>query len=210
MCSLPATVADFYRYVVGVDTHAATHSYAIVARTGALIDEASFPTNPAGLRRARLQFGPEFAIVVPLVLDTVISVLAVTVLLERALRRQTITIKGWRVTLRWPTWPLTALWIYFGGSVAGNVAHALPILPAQLVAAVPPISAALTFHLLLRLLDRAPALRGTSSKGNEPRDDGPGAPISRPGRRSGARPRSRLPAGLRRCRARVTTVGVRP
>jgi hypothetical protein len=51
------------------------------------------------------------------------------------------------------------LWIYFGGSVAGNVAHAPSILAAQLVAAVPPISAALTFHLLLRLLDRAPALR---------------------------------------------------
>jgi hypothetical protein len=94
-----------------------------------------------------------------LVLDAVISVLAVTVLLERALRRRTVTIKGWRVTLRWPTWPLGALWIYFGGSVAGNVAHAPPTLPAQLAASVPPISAALTFHLLMRLLDRAPALR---------------------------------------------------
>jgi hypothetical protein len=32
-------VADIYRYVVGVDTHAATHSYAIVgAPNGALID----------------------------------------------------------------------------------------------------------------------------------------------------------------------------
>jgi transposase len=39
MSSLPATVADIYRYVVGVDTHAATHSYAIVgAPNGALID----------------------------------------------------------------------------------------------------------------------------------------------------------------------------
>jgi hypothetical protein len=121
----------------------------------------SFATSYAALHGYALQldFGPEFAIVFPLVLDAVISVLAVTVLLERALRRRTITIKGWQVTLRWPTWPLTALWIYFGGSVAGNVAHAPPILPAQLVAAVPPISAALTFHLLLRLLDRAPALR---------------------------------------------------
>lgn len=53
MSSLPATVADFYRYVVGVDTHAATHSYAIVeAPNGALIDQATFPTTPAGLRRA--------------------------------------------------------------------------------------------------------------------------------------------------------------
>lgn len=30
MSSLPATVADLYRYV-GVDTHAAAHSYAIIA-----------------------------------------------------------------------------------------------------------------------------------------------------------------------------------
>lgn len=49
------TVADFYRYVVGVDTHAATHSYAIIAapnrgsgRPDLLPDHAR-----AGLRRAR-------------------------------------------------------------------------------------------------------------------------------------------------------------
>ena len=54
MSSLPATAGDFYRYIVGVDTHAATHSYAIVmAPTGAVIDQATFPTTPAGLRRAR-------------------------------------------------------------------------------------------------------------------------------------------------------------
>jgi transposase len=54
LSSLHATVADFYRYVVGVDTHAATHSYAIVAApNGALVDQATFPTTPAGLRRAR-------------------------------------------------------------------------------------------------------------------------------------------------------------
>lgn len=54
MSSLPVTVADFYRYVVGVDTHAATHSYAIVAASsGALLDQATFPTTSAGLRRAR-------------------------------------------------------------------------------------------------------------------------------------------------------------
>lgn len=52
--SVTSTVADFYRYVVGVDTHTATHSYAIVtAPTGALVDEATFPTTSAGLRRAR-------------------------------------------------------------------------------------------------------------------------------------------------------------
>lgn len=51
---MTTTVADFYRYVVGVDTHAATHSYAIVAAlTGAVIDQATFPTTAAGLRRAR-------------------------------------------------------------------------------------------------------------------------------------------------------------
>jgi len=121
----------------------------------------SFATSYAALHdyALQLQFGREFAVVFPLVLDAVISVLAVTVLLERALRRRTITIKGWQVILRWPTWPLAALWCYFGGSVAGNVAHAPQALAAQLVAAVPPISAALTFHLLLRLLDRAPVLK---------------------------------------------------
>jgi len=121
----------------------------------------SFATSYAALYdyALQLQFGREFAIVFPLVLDAVISVLAVTVLLERALRRRSVTVKGWQFALRLPTWPLLSLWIYFGGSVAGNVAHAPPILAAQLVAAVPPISAALTFHLLLRLLDRAPALK---------------------------------------------------
>jgi hypothetical protein len=38
LSSLPSIVADFYRYVVGVDTHAATHSYAIVSANGALIE----------------------------------------------------------------------------------------------------------------------------------------------------------------------------
>jgi len=52
--SVTAIVADVYRYVVGVDTHAATHSYAIVAAAnGAVIDQATFPTTAAGLRRAR-------------------------------------------------------------------------------------------------------------------------------------------------------------
>ncbi|MGA8993126.1 MAG: transposase [Nocardioidaceae bacterium] len=46
-------MADFCRYVVGVDTHAATHRYDIVAApNGALVDHASFPTKPTGLRRA--------------------------------------------------------------------------------------------------------------------------------------------------------------
>ena len=54
MSSVTTTVADLYRYVVGVDTHAATHSFAIVAASnGALVDQATFPTTAAGLRRAR-------------------------------------------------------------------------------------------------------------------------------------------------------------
>lgn len=47
-------MADIYRYVVGVDTDADTHNYAIVrAPNGALIDQATFPTTPVGLRPAR-------------------------------------------------------------------------------------------------------------------------------------------------------------
>lgn len=49
----PVTVAHTYRFVVGVVTHAATHSYAIVDSAGALLDEQAFPTTPAGLGRAR-------------------------------------------------------------------------------------------------------------------------------------------------------------
>lgn len=46
-------VADAYTYVIGVDTHAATHHYAIIeTRSGALIAHAQFPTHPKGLHRA--------------------------------------------------------------------------------------------------------------------------------------------------------------
>lgn len=45
-------VADIYTYVVGVDTHAATHTYAVVEATGRLVDTETFPTSPAGLDRA--------------------------------------------------------------------------------------------------------------------------------------------------------------
>ncbi|WP_340541101.1 IS110 family transposase [Nocardioides sp. GXZ039] len=46
-------VADAYTYVVGVDTHAATHHYAIIeARTGGLVADAEFPTHTKGLLRA--------------------------------------------------------------------------------------------------------------------------------------------------------------
>lgn len=54
MSSVQATVADIYQYVVGVDTHAAIHSYAVItAPAGALVDQATFPNTGAGLRRAR-------------------------------------------------------------------------------------------------------------------------------------------------------------
>lgn len=46
-------VAEQYRFVIGVDTHAATHSLALVAAaTGAAIAEAVFPNTVAGWGRA--------------------------------------------------------------------------------------------------------------------------------------------------------------
>jgi transposase len=46
-------VAEYYDYVVGVDTHARTHTYTVVAAgNGAVIDTAVFPTTAAGTDRA--------------------------------------------------------------------------------------------------------------------------------------------------------------
>lgn len=46
-------VAEEFTHVIGVDTHAAKHAYAIVdARTGGLIAERSFPTSQAGIARS--------------------------------------------------------------------------------------------------------------------------------------------------------------
>jgi transposase len=46
-------VAEQYTFVIGVDTHAATHSLALVtAATGAVIDQSVFPTSGPGLDRA--------------------------------------------------------------------------------------------------------------------------------------------------------------
>jgi transposase len=48
-----AVVAERYDHVGGVDTHARTHTYAVVAaRTGALIETATFPTSAAAIERA--------------------------------------------------------------------------------------------------------------------------------------------------------------
>ena len=53
MPSIPPTVTTTYAYVVGIDTHAATHTYAVIeAATGAAIDTATFPTSAAS-RTAR-------------------------------------------------------------------------------------------------------------------------------------------------------------
>jgi transposase len=46
-------VADEYTHVVGVDTHAKTHTYAVlVSATGQVVDTATFPTSPPGIARA--------------------------------------------------------------------------------------------------------------------------------------------------------------
>jgi transposase len=46
-------VAEKYDYTVGVDTHAATHTYAVIdAKTGAVVDTASFPTTAPATARA--------------------------------------------------------------------------------------------------------------------------------------------------------------
>jgi len=51
-------VADHYTSVVGVNTHAATHTYALVdSPSGKLIDQKTFPTTSAGLSRATAWIG---------------------------------------------------------------------------------------------------------------------------------------------------------
>ncbi|MGX5770294.1 IS110 family transposase [Microbacterium trichothecenolyticum] len=47
-----ALVAQSHPFVVGVDTHAKTHTYAIVTGTGQLMGCEQFPTTPAGVARA--------------------------------------------------------------------------------------------------------------------------------------------------------------
>lgn len=45
-------VADIFRFVVGVDTHAATHTFTILESNGRLVDQQTFPTSPAGIKRS--------------------------------------------------------------------------------------------------------------------------------------------------------------
>lgn len=48
-----AIVAQTHPFVIGVDTHARTHTYAVLsAATGELIDAAEFPTTDPGIKRA--------------------------------------------------------------------------------------------------------------------------------------------------------------
>lgn len=47
-----STVADSVDVVIGVDTHAHTHSYAVCTPTGAVIDKATLSTSPHGLSEA--------------------------------------------------------------------------------------------------------------------------------------------------------------
>ncbi|MDT7581352.1 MAG: transposase [Pseudonocardiales bacterium] len=52
------TIADTFDLLIGVDTHAASHTFALInATTGALADTQNFPTSPAGLRRALAWIG---------------------------------------------------------------------------------------------------------------------------------------------------------
>lgn len=47
------SVAEKYTHVIGVDTHAKTHTYAVMASTtGQVIDTSTFPASPAGISRA--------------------------------------------------------------------------------------------------------------------------------------------------------------
>lgn len=46
-------VADVYDFVIGVDTHARAHQYAIVTTAGRVIAERSFPNTTAGIGKAR-------------------------------------------------------------------------------------------------------------------------------------------------------------
>ena len=52
---MSSIVSEKYAFVIGVDTHAATHAFALVAgKTGAVLDGSEFPTTAAGLARPEL------------------------------------------------------------------------------------------------------------------------------------------------------------
>jgi transposase len=46
-------VAELFEHVVGIDTHARSHTYCLIhCRSGAVVDTAAFPTSRAGDARA--------------------------------------------------------------------------------------------------------------------------------------------------------------
>lgn len=45
-------VPEQYRFVIGVDTHAGSHTYASIDARTAQVDSACYPATPAGMRRA--------------------------------------------------------------------------------------------------------------------------------------------------------------
>lgn len=48
-----AIIAEEFEFIVGVDTHARTHTYtAVLASTGAVVDTAAFPATSPGMERA--------------------------------------------------------------------------------------------------------------------------------------------------------------
>ena len=51
------TVAEEYDRVVGVDTHAATHTMTLLTATGGVVEHRTFPNSAAGLRRALTWIG---------------------------------------------------------------------------------------------------------------------------------------------------------
>lgn len=64
-------VANTYSYVIGVDTHARTHTFAVLeSRTGAVLATSTFPASAAGINRAvnwvtrRTQVRPDILVVV--------------------------------------------------------------------------------------------------------------------------------------------------
>lgn len=53
MTSVMSMVTEEYDYVIGIDPHARTHTYAAInTRIGAREHCEAFPVNPAGMRRA--------------------------------------------------------------------------------------------------------------------------------------------------------------
>ena len=46
-------VADVYDFVIGVDTHARAHQYAIITTAGRVVAERSFPNTTTGISKVK-------------------------------------------------------------------------------------------------------------------------------------------------------------